>query len=865
MGGPLSSASRGLSLSQMRVASSPPGNLFAHDSPEIELPTAKRSRLSGIADVAQNSTFKPGAVIKIRMQNFMTYDDISYEFGPALNMIIGPNGSGKSTVVAGICIGLGFDPKIMGRADKVEATIKHGAQAATIEIVVKGRKDRSDFTIRRVFGHGSNGGKGQNEWYINAKKSTNKAVQELVRGFNCQIDNLCQFLPQDRVASFARMKPVEMLAETLRTIGDGALGTEQDKLIELQKRHTSEVNSRRTDEEKLSSLKARQEVLERDVARFKERESHKHEIYIRDKRLPFARYNEAKESYSKIKQDYAQSKLHLLQLRQDNQPLELQEAELVEAHIKHEKNASKLKLRLDRALRDVEATSLPLKKAEDHMLSLANKYKEESKAEKDNKARIRDLRERVSRESRTLGEEPQVDLDLEQLVSKIKELNASDRAERSEYNELEQFLTAQKHERKRREEEIGRKEQELSALDDVRAARYVTLKQRNPDAADAVKWLESHADEFEHRVYGPVLLEVQVTNKKYSRAAQHVIMQNAFTFTCQSRKDYQTFNRVLVDGAAAGRRLRLNVAEYSRTSAPHLRDQPRHLSPSDLQQYGFDGYLLDCLDGPDAVLNTLCHSAQIHSLPIGMANLTQEEILRIENAKNLNRPIFQRYILNNTDTRIFRGYGQVSSESQVVHNDGSVFSHVVDASRKEKLNSEIEEIRETLNSNVTDLQAKSKRFSQLKSLLHEASEKKKVINAERQELLQRKSNWQAAKAKVEQSKKELDRIEHAPAAYQDNMASIRAEEIAKTMQFTDLVLKYRVRISQALGSPQLTRLRKKSKLHTLSMKSTFSLLVHKYRPKLTRTRSMSTMSPSKQKSKRRRRLYKPAKCKRTLL
>lgn len=39
--------------------------------------------------------------------------------GPQLNMIIGPNGTGKSTMVAAIILGLGGNPKIVGRGSKV--------------------------------------------------------------------------------------------------------------------------------------------------------------------------------------------------------------------------------------------------------------------------------------------------------------------------------------------------------------------------------------------------------------------------------------------------------------------------------------------------------------------------------------------------------------------------------------------------------------------------------------------------------------------------------------------------------------------------------------------------------------------------
>ena len=47
-------------------------------------------------------------------------------------------------------------------------------------------------------------------------------VKELVRSLNIQLDNLCQFLPQERVADFAKLNAQELLVETQRAVGKGA-------------------------------------------------------------------------------------------------------------------------------------------------------------------------------------------------------------------------------------------------------------------------------------------------------------------------------------------------------------------------------------------------------------------------------------------------------------------------------------------------------------------------------------------------------------------------------------------------------------------------------------------------------------------
>ena len=63
---------------------------------------------------AQTSSKKhqPGAIVRVKLENFVTYTAVEFFPGPNLNMVIGPNGTGKSTLVCAICIGLGWGPQV---------------------------------------------------------------------------------------------------------------------------------------------------------------------------------------------------------------------------------------------------------------------------------------------------------------------------------------------------------------------------------------------------------------------------------------------------------------------------------------------------------------------------------------------------------------------------------------------------------------------------------------------------------------------------------------------------------------------------------------------------------------------------------
>lgn len=63
-------------------------------------------------DGAVQEAYKPGAIVRIKVTDFVTYTSAEFFPGPKLNMVIGPNGTGKSTLVCAICLGLGWGPAV---------------------------------------------------------------------------------------------------------------------------------------------------------------------------------------------------------------------------------------------------------------------------------------------------------------------------------------------------------------------------------------------------------------------------------------------------------------------------------------------------------------------------------------------------------------------------------------------------------------------------------------------------------------------------------------------------------------------------------------------------------------------------------
>lgn len=101
------------------------------------------------------------------------------------------------------------------------------------------------------------------------KAVSQKVIRERMNKLNVQVDNLCQFLPQDKVCSFAALSSSELLRETEKAVGSEEMLARHDELIRL--RNDSKALQRACAEhaDHLANLMKANESLERDVLRFR--------------------------------------------------------------------------------------------------------------------------------------------------------------------------------------------------------------------------------------------------------------------------------------------------------------------------------------------------------------------------------------------------------------------------------------------------------------------------------------------------------------------------------------------------------------------------------------------------------------------
>ncbi len=281
--------------------------------------------------------YLPGAIRRIALHNFLTYEDVEFQVGPYLNLICGPNGTGKSSIACAIALGLGGHPNLLGRASHVGSFVKRGETDAWIEIELQSYPDSVNPIIRRTLKVDT----GKSEWVVNGEIKIRADVLALVATYNIDVSNLCSFLPQDRVHEFAKMTDAKRLVETEKAVGGIKLVQWHEKLNNYGKMATDIAGKLETVKTEKAHLEQLIQAHQVDIERFEERQQIEERIEKLKVMIAMAEYNQSKHDVSELQKERDAKRQQLAEVHQRGEPLRAKRGELDEKSLK-------LRLELDR-------------------------------------------------------------------------------------------------------------------------------------------------------------------------------------------------------------------------------------------------------------------------------------------------------------------------------------------------------------------------------------------------------------------------------------------------------------------------------------------------------------------------------------
>ncbi|XP_073490680.1 structural maintenance of chromosomes protein 5 [Aquarana catesbeiana] len=714
------------------------------------------------------SSHVEGAIVRIKMENFLTYDLCEVFPGPHLNMIVGANGTGKSSIVCAICLGLAGKTSFIGRADKVGFYVKRGCQKGMVELELY--KASGNLVITREIQVSNN----QSTWFINGRNASLKSVEEQVAAMNIQVGNLCQFLPQDKVGEFAKLSKTELLEATEKSIGPPEMHRFHCELKNCREKEKELENKCKGHEEVLEKLKQGNERYKQDVERYYERKRHLDKIKMLERKRPWVEYENCRQHYEEVKQKRDKLKEELKGKQESQAPLN----QKIQQYDKQQKQIDGRIKEKAIEIRDIsqkcKMTQDNLEKKEKQIEDVQQKLRMKKDEEQDRQKKIVNIRKMIEDWQNELSSMGNLEAFQQEMNANGRELAHIQEEKANAENEMSDL----RMERQNREREKRDKANLLRQHDNLLNLKEQNLQKKFSDTYNAVVWLKENKDRFKKRVCLPIMLEINVKNNKFAKYVEnHISVNDMKAFVFESQDDMEAFLKEVRDN----KRLRVNAV----CSPPELSADREPMKPiTELHQYGFFSYLRELFDAPPPVMSYLVSQYHVHEVPVGT-----------EKTRHLIEKVIKETKLRQLYTAEERYLTKVSAYSNKVISSNNPLKEAkfltvtVDPEERRQVLEQYKEIEErcsVLDNQMRELTERQnlleKRDNQLRS------RKKEILDmkTKKRQLEQRISTKYDSLKQLEQENNNLEDVEEQANA---KMREVNLQKAKLVTEFTRLVMK----------------------------------------------------------------------------
>lgn len=564
---------------------------------------AKRRKfrpLESSGDRRGDDDYLPGNIVEIEIHNFMTYDHLICRPAARLNLVIGPNGSGKSSLVCAIALGLAGEPQILGRAASIGAFVKRGEERGFVKITLRGFTAEENIAIMRKIDT-----QNKSEWMLNGVAVPKRDVVEISQKFNIQVNNLTQFLPQDRVCEFAKLTPIQLLEETEKAVGDPELPVQHCTLVEKSHELKRLEVTVKQNGETLNQLKALNAEQEKDVERVRQRNQLLRKAELMKKKLPWLKYDMKKAEYIDAQRQEAEVKKVFEETARILNDLKAPIEEKRKTKAIHDSSSKKVNNQINQ---NAKSRAEFVQMDEKVGVQVRGKYtdmEDLKRQEESRQKRIGRAKEELIAAERELEElpvyEPPKDK-LEWLCAQILDLELNAKQMRMHATEKERLLQQKKSSlmlNKDRLKEMENKNNKLlQALKNSGAGKIF----------EAYNWVQEHRNQLKKEVYGPVLLEVTVQNQVHATYLEgHVANYIWKSFITQDPSDRDFLVR--------------NLKSYDVPILNYVEDRGNSRMPfqisHEMRELGIESRLDQVFDAPNAVKDVLISQSSLDRSYIG--------------------------------------------------------------------------------------------------------------------------------------------------------------------------------------------------------------------------------------------------------
>lgn len=698
--------------------------------------------------------FNPGAIIKIRLENFVTYALTEFHLSPSLNMIIGPNGSGKSTFVCAVCLGLAGKPEYIKRSKRVEDFIKNGEERGSIEFILKNSPevdqiegvDPEDDIIKitRILVRS----KSRSDYFINDRPVSENIVRRLISQLNIQLDNLCQFLSQERVEEFARLKSDKLLAETIRSV-DSNLLTGLELLKNLQNKELNAQKELELNKQRFEELTAEREKLTESVRVFQELEEKKNEIELHNQLLPYVKIKDHKQKLEGYMRNYDEAKANLNNFLKEKKPFNDAKKALEE---KLERKDHKRELK-DKQLKEDHTI---YGKFGERLESLREDIEKKKQQNEYYRTRTKKMEISIAKRRKDLEEKKITLADIEvpsshvfdELAAKNNELIIKEANLKDAILELDNKATQVNHEMQNLERQVESRLKSLNSND------RIGILDQSPDLREvknAVLYIRSRP-EMRGKVLEPPIMSVSVKTQSFAPyLAQCVDYNTSKAFTIVDSASYEQFGDEIL------KRFKVNLRELNDS------DNRPPFPREELRKAGFESYLSDFVTGDKQVIRMLCQFCKIHTIPVSRKELNSDQLTKLSRPSRVSSTFFKRIIHGDRVVDFKRSlYGgrQFFSVDANIKETPFYQQSVMSEEQKIRINENIAQLKSKLVERRQILEDLSKKKSDYKHELSENNFRSNSLAQKAHSLNEIRRKHSLIKSSIESIEAEIKRLLH---------------------------------------------------------------------------------------------------------
>lgn len=572
---------------------------------------------------------RKGSIIRLRLVNFQSYKDVTFHFGECLNMIVGPNGSGKSSVSNALAFVLGGSPKTLNKLTKITDHIRRGEEYSEIEAAIS--SGRGEVVIKRRIAR-----RGENIT-VEGKSVTLKRLGEMVRELGIDVENMCEFLPQDKVSEFTKISEEEQLMVTLKNCRREDLVRTKEEIEERQRVGEGREKEVREREVEIEGLKGRLKGLEKSAVECRRFMEIEREVKLLEGRVQWILYEREKREYERKREEHRNMAIKKEECKRERRRVEEEVRkgveEVREMEVKGEGEALREENhRLKKALREIKNMQREWREREREEERRREEVKEKGREVEEEEKKVEEIKKKIKKylEAKEASSSEFQDQDenenenereKEDEGGKESENECQDRAnigrggKRGEIEEKEGKVKKMMERVLQLEIEGSECTRRINTLSKEVLDREEEIKNRlmglrglSKDTYEAVVLLRG---DKEFRGEGGVLLPLYLLLPKTTKYRDEIESFFGYTlltsFVCKGKKEFERFTRKYKEE----KKLKINVVEI-----PEVFPEMERGERERVERMGFEGYLIDFVECVEEVRILLAVVGQLHRIPV---------------------------------------------------------------------------------------------------------------------------------------------------------------------------------------------------------------------------------------------------------